>query len=299
MIAIALLLSDDGVGDYWDDADRWIRNMFAEGQLLSTDWIYHVPRWGSRTRGPSHSSLLRKTPTGRPTASPSETSVPSPLGPLPTTGTWATATGSRSAATVTAARTMYWIWDRALQYRDGELSVNLLLNRPSPWADVESHIPYTGRVDVKIKQALNLRVRLPDWASQQQTRCRLNDADRRVEWDGRYCKVGSVAPGDTVTLTFPSGSAPMSCTSRRTASRSSEGATTSCPSILQGASTRCTSANTTATASPGGAPPHGLSPTKSSPGNSPPSFPRRRESRNRDQRTPVPHPGPLARLYPT
>ena len=38
MIAIALLLSDD--------ADRWIRNMFAEGQLLSTDWIYHVPEAG-------------------------------------------------------------------------------------------------------------------------------------------------------------------------------------------------------------------------------------------------------------
>ena len=42
-----------------------------------------------------------------------------------------------------------------MQCRDGELSVNLLISRPSPWADVESHIPYTGRVDVKIKQALN------------------------------------------------------------------------------------------------------------------------------------------------
>ena len=39
MIALALKLTDAGVGDYWDDADRWVRNMFAEGQLLHTDWI--------------------------------------------------------------------------------------------------------------------------------------------------------------------------------------------------------------------------------------------------------------------
>ena len=31
------------------------------------------------------------------------------------------------------------------------LSVNLLLNRASPWVDVDSHIPYEGRVDLKVK----------------------------------------------------------------------------------------------------------------------------------------------------
>src|ERR1041384_2810528 len=33
MIALALTLSKAGVGDYWDDADRWLRNFFAELQL--------------------------------------------------------------------------------------------------------------------------------------------------------------------------------------------------------------------------------------------------------------------------
>ena len=39
-------LSEAGAGDYWDDADRWIRNMFAEGQLTSTDWIYRILETG-------------------------------------------------------------------------------------------------------------------------------------------------------------------------------------------------------------------------------------------------------------
>ena len=205
MIAIALLLSDDGVGDYWDDADRWIRNMFAEGQLLSTDWIYHVPEVGLKNPRPESLFPTEEDPYRTTNRVPERNLGAFASWPAPNDWYVGDGHGIAQCCTVTAARTMYWIWDRALQYREGDLSVNLLLNRPSPWADIESHIPYAGRVDVKIKQAVNLRVRLPDWASPQETRCRLNDADRRVEWDGRYCKVGAVAPGDTVTLTFPIG----------------------------------------------------------------------------------------------
>jgi hypothetical protein len=33
MIALSLELTRVRVGDYWDDADRWVRNQFAENQL--------------------------------------------------------------------------------------------------------------------------------------------------------------------------------------------------------------------------------------------------------------------------
>lgn len=42
MIALAIRFSELGLGDYWDDADRWTRNMFAEGQLQTTDWIDRI-----------------------------------------------------------------------------------------------------------------------------------------------------------------------------------------------------------------------------------------------------------------
>ena len=43
MIAVALRLSASGAGDCWDDADRWLRNMFAESQLRRTGWVGRVP----------------------------------------------------------------------------------------------------------------------------------------------------------------------------------------------------------------------------------------------------------------
>ena len=50
-----------------------------------------------------------------------------------------------------ASRSIYFIWDHILDYSSGKLRVDLLLNRASPWADIDSHIPYTGRVDIRIK----------------------------------------------------------------------------------------------------------------------------------------------------
>ena len=47
--------------------------------------------------------------------------------------------------------------------------MNLLLNRASRWADVDSHIPYQGRVDLA----------------------------------GRYLQAGQLQAGDTVTVSFP------------------------------------------------------------------------------------------------
>ena len=124
----------------------------------------------------------------------------------------------------------------------------------------------TGRVDVKIKQAVNLRVRVPDWASPQQTRSRLNGADRRVDWDGRYCKVGWVAPGDTVSLTFPIGERTDVVhieKDRFTLVRRGNDVVSIDP---PGRIHRCISASTIETASPGGAACQGSCPTKSSTG---------------------------------
>jgi len=98
---------------------------------------------------------------------------------------------------------LYWVWDQILRYQEGKLKVNLLLNRVSPWADVDSYIPYQGRVEVKIKKPVELSVRIPEWVKPGQTRCQVNGQERGFGWEGRYAKVGDVKPGDVARLTFP------------------------------------------------------------------------------------------------
>lgn len=194
MIGLALKLSAAGLGDYWDDADRWIRNQFAEGQLLRCDWAYRAGANGPIMPDATFDPVVQccdRVP---------ERNVGAFAG-WPMANDWGL--GIMHCCTGNATRALYYVWEHILTYEEGQLRVNLLLNRASPWADVNSHIPYTGQVDVQIKQPVNLSVRIPEWVTPDQVCCQVNGQDRAVAFQGRYAQVGAVQQGEVVTLTFP------------------------------------------------------------------------------------------------
>ena len=199
MIGLALKMSAAGVGDYWDDADRWIRNMFAEGQLRRYDWMYRVGA------GQPHAPIDELNQTDERVG---ERNIGAFAGwPAPNDFFGARENGHGNifmhCCTANCSRTIYYIWEHILHQVDGTLRVNLLLNRASPWADVESYIPYEGRVDVKIKRACDLSVRIPEWVSPGETTCEVNGDERSLGWKGRYALVGALKPGDVAAVTFP------------------------------------------------------------------------------------------------
>ena len=197
MIVLALKLSEAGVGDYWDDADRWVRNQFAENQLTRTDWVDRMFR-------PQRHGSMRATPVdfNECIDRVAERNLGAFAG-WPSISDWLYKIGIQHCCTGNAATAIYHIWERILTYVSGELRVNLLMNRASSWADVDSHIPYVGRVDVKVKQPVGLSVRIPEWVRSDEMRVVVNGADRRVGWAGRCADVGPVQPGHTVSITFP------------------------------------------------------------------------------------------------
>jgi hypothetical protein len=77
------------------------------------------------------------------------------------------------------------------------------MNRASRWAVIKSHIPYQGRVDVEVKEDIELEIRLPEWVKIGEARCTVNGVARELGFDGRYARVGGVAEGEEVTLEFP------------------------------------------------------------------------------------------------
>ena len=208
MIGLALKLSAAGLGDYWDDADRWIRNQFAEGQLLRSEWVYRMAAGG----------LVTTTTMGAGTGIP-----PSVINPViatcdrvpernigafagwPTANDWFMGHGAgiMHCCTGNGTRALYYIWEHMVSYSRGTLSVNLLLNRPSEWADIKSFIPYEGQVEVFIKKTCELRVRIPEWANPRDVYSNVNDKSHKVSWDGRYALIGAVKPNDKVKVGFP------------------------------------------------------------------------------------------------
>lgn len=205
MIAAAVKLSALGI-DKWDDVERWVRNQFADSQLVATNWLTdghrapvdrsQVPLPGAGCDGATYGTTDRVA----------ERAVGS-FGGWPAANDLVQGDGwaIMHCCTGNGTRAIYYVWQHILSCDGEALRVNLLLNRASRWADVNSEVPYRGRVEVKVKQDLEVDIRLPEWVQPAQARCAVSGSRRQLTFDGRYARVGRVARGDAVALDFPIG----------------------------------------------------------------------------------------------
>gem|GEM_PF-391162 len=195
MIALAIKLSAAGWGDYWDDADRWIRNQFFENQLTSCDWLNPLAQSQPYQSSPPSITAYRVA----------ERNMGAFAG-WASGNDWALSHGIMHCCTGNGVRAIYYIWQDMVQYDQGQLKINLLLNRASPWADVDSYIPYEGRVTVKMKQSCkSLAVRIPQWiaSGSKDVSCTVNNKSRGFTLESRYLALGSVKKGDEIDISFP------------------------------------------------------------------------------------------------
>ena len=195
MTYLALRQSTNGVADCWDDVDRWMRNMLTEGQLTATDWAYEY----SEKHGVpmEHKYGVRE-------------GVPDRW--LGAWGGWIAPNDWQGNARASiapcchpnAAMQLYRVWRDMIDYDEARnrLSIHLLMNRASPWADIHSHIPYSGLVEVGLKRDCELALRIPDWASPEECKCLANDVVAEAHLEGRYLVTRAKA-GDTVSLRCP------------------------------------------------------------------------------------------------
>jgi len=203
MIDTALTLALAGAGDgYWDDVDRYVRNHYAECQLKDYKWMYEVY---SDAEPPIIGSGMSDDRVGRrnignfaswPTANDYMLEHNDGTSETKSALYMHCCTGEASAA-------IYRVWNNIVHYDSGNLKVNLLLNHVSNQADINSHIPYEGKVEVKVKTSCDLSIRIPEWVTPGQATCQVNGQSRSLTYDGRYAVVGFVNAQDTAVLSFP------------------------------------------------------------------------------------------------
>lgn len=208
MVFIALYLTRAGIGDYWDDVDRWVRNMYAEGQICDTSFLDGIPDSYFATE---HSARPHQDTRDIP-----RRSVGSFLGwmrandGLDVVKTQKTQEGPKLSGhsimhccTANGARTLYYVWDSIVTREADEVRVNLLLNRASPWLDVLSYLPCEGKVVLHIKDAAKVRVRMPEWCNPMDVKVSVGNESRKPLIEGRFVRVAWLNPGDKLTLSFP------------------------------------------------------------------------------------------------
>ena len=190
MAAIAIKLSDAGVGDYWEDVDQYIRNTMVEDQFVGAKLLRQacddlgVPAENGEFTIERFLGCLRLH------------------GLLDGNGTLdPTQNGTVSAGPY--EEPFYFVWEGITRYTHGLAQINLLLNRASPWLDIDSYLPYSGKVVIKNKTAKTVAVRIPTWVDRSQLSCRVGEFDETYHWVGNYVLVSGLGGGEVITLGFP------------------------------------------------------------------------------------------------
>jgi hypothetical protein len=188
ILGLAVKLSYHGVGDYWEDVDQYIRNQGTEMQILPQDVEFL-------------NSLSEKGPPAEkiPEVFTDHTidrfvggyaGVPDKSSTLLCCGTH----GNMG---------LFYAWDGIVRHEEGTTRVNLLLNRASPWLDIDSYLPFEGKVVLKNKGSEEILVRMPLWVDRKAVRCSLGQKEIHPPWFNNSLRFRSLQPQDVLTLRFP------------------------------------------------------------------------------------------------
>lgn len=186
MIELALLLSDAGIGDYWDDVERFTRNQFLENQIHDVDQVV-APEVRQHSHTPVESILYGSfESTARPN---SLLAGPEPL--------------LEGCCTGAAGRGCFLAWERTIVERPDGIFINLLFSRDSPWVDLVTYEPYRGHISLRIHQQRPFSIRIPGWVEPEAVRLHVNGIERTPVWQGKYLALGVATPGEVWNIDYP------------------------------------------------------------------------------------------------
>lgn len=197
LVALGIRLSDSGVGDYWDDVDAVVRNHLIEQQLVRGELLEEISA-ASEPRDPEQQSAYPKQESTEKVIARSLGNFAGMSTPADICQPWV-----MQCCTGNGTQGLYYAWEGIVRCDADTAQVNLLLNRASPWLDVDSHLPYEGKVALRIKRAQRVAVRIPFWVNRRKLTSTVNEASREGARIGNYLTFSDLQPGDRIVLEFP------------------------------------------------------------------------------------------------
>ena len=205
LVGLGIRLSDAGASDYWDDVDAAVRNQLTEQQFTRADLLEQI------SAGSPVDSCCTDSPKGFALWDPNV--IPRVLGSYSAFSSPTSASGkSMICCHGNATQGLYYVWEGIVRESGQNATVNLLLNRAAKLLDIESHLPYEGKVVIRNKSARRVTVRIPAWVDRRQIRAKISPSEKPgqsstqdvpLDWMGNHLVFTGLAPGNVITLTFP------------------------------------------------------------------------------------------------
>jgi len=201
-VGLAVTLANNGHPEYWGDVERMLRNQLVESQLADGSWLRPGTKpdteqftWrdiGARMVGgyagwtsPTHILAARE-----------ELHWGGPELRGKTRATQNCCGGSGTHA--------YFIaWKNAARFDKGTLSVNLLIDKLLPQAEIRCQQPYRGVLTVTLKHPARVRVRIPEFVEPKDLKATVTGAEVKGRVWGNYLEFAERPAGEILEVRFP------------------------------------------------------------------------------------------------
>jgi hypothetical protein len=184
-LELGLLLARVRQPEYWDDVERFARNQLLQNQYGAAEVVL------------SATSCARTEPAVRTALAGAWESFALPYRLLARPDDRRVVEGCCSGS---GARALSLVWERAVERQGNALSVHLGITRDSPWAQVVSHEPATGRLDVLLREPLAVRIRVPSWAAPDSVMLWVGESQRDARREGSYLVEEAFTVNEETTL---------------------------------------------------------------------------------------------------
>lgn len=192
MMEAAIWLAKSGHPEYWEVAERYLRNQLVENQLRDVDSLVQARRH-LYPADPTPPSELRGFVGGF-----SGWSQPNDL-LSKVMHNW----DFYMCCCAQGVRGLFNAWSNAVVESSRGIEINLLINHFSPAATVRSHLPVAGRVDVDVRKAGRVGIRIPSWVSAGALKTWVGATEVPARVIGSQLVFDRVESGETVAISFP------------------------------------------------------------------------------------------------
>jgi hypothetical protein len=208
-VELAIALAERGHPAYWDDVERWTRNHLLASQFGPASSL------ATRDSSASGADAAGSPPPPRALLAPSAQEGPLArvvAGAFDNASLPAGLLGFRASGLSPAVEGccacsglhgLFLAWQHAIVSQGGAVWVHLGISRDSPWAEIISYEPDTGRLDVQMHIEQPLRVRVPSWVPREALTLLVDEQPRTPQWDGDYLRFDALAPKQVVSLRYP------------------------------------------------------------------------------------------------
>ncbi len=201
-MGLCITLANHGYPEFWGAAIRLLRNHLIESMITEADWLPHHD--GSDSEQFSDRRISERV-----------------------VGAWA---GWSSPNHILACReTLHWggpelrgkprllqnccggsgphalfiAWKNAARVQDDILSVNLLIDKLLPQAEIRSALPWVGRMSVHLHQDMDIRIRLPEFVEPSEVRVGCSCRGVQSRFHAGWLEIDSARADELYEINFP------------------------------------------------------------------------------------------------